>query len=52
MIAALGAAFGALVFGLGLETIVLILSAHGIHHLPGGIGRLFAGTVISSACSA
>ena len=50
VIAALGAAFAAVVFGLGLETIVLTLSAHGIHHLPGGVGRLYAGTVISSAC--
>lgn len=50
VIAALGAAFAALVFGLGLETIVLTLSAHGIHHLPDGVGRLYAGTVISSAC--
>ena len=50
VIAALGAAFSAFVFGLGLETIVLTLSAHGIRHLPGGIGRLYAGTVISSAC--
>ena len=50
VIAALGAAFSAVVFGLGLETIVLTLSAHGIHHLPGGVGRLYAGTVISSAC--
>ena len=29
---------------------MLTLSAHGIHHLPGGVGRLYAGTVISSAC--
>ena len=50
VIAGLGAAFSALVFGLGLETIVLTLSAHGIHHLPDGVGRLYAGTVISSAC--
>jgi len=50
VIATLGAAFGALVFGLGLETIVATLSAHGIHHLPGSVGRLYAGTVISSAC--
>ena len=50
VIAGLGAAFSALVFGLGLETIVPTLSAHGIHHLPGGVGRLYAGTVISSAC--
>ena len=50
VIAALGAAFSAVVFGLGLETIVLTLLAHGIHHLPGGVGRLYTGAVISSAC--
>ena len=50
VIAGLGAAFAAVVFGLGLVTIVATLSAHGIHHLPGGVGRLYAGTVISSAC--
>ncbi len=49
MIAVLGAAFSAPVFGLGLATIVLTLSAHGIHHLPAGVGRLYLGTVISSA---
>ena len=36
VIAALGAAFGAVVFGLGLGAAVLELSAHGIHHLPAG----------------
>jgi ABC-2 type transport system permease protein len=50
MIAVLGAAFAAVLFGLGLVTIVATLSAHGIHHLPGGVGRLYAGTVISAAC--
>ena len=50
MIAVLGAVFSAVVFGLGLGTIVLTLSAHGMHHLPAGTGRLYAGTVISSAC--
>jgi len=50
VIAGLGALFSALVFGLGLATIVLTLSAHGIHHLPSGVGTLYAGTVISSAC--
>jgi len=29
---------------------VLTLSAHGIHHLPDGVGRLYAGTVIAAAC--
>ena len=50
VIAVLGAAFAAMLFGLGLVTIVATLSAHGIHHLPGGVGRLYAGTVISAAC--
>ncbi len=50
VIAVLGAAFAAVLFGLGLVTIVATLSAHGIHHLPGGVGRLYAGTVISAAC--
>ena len=50
VIAVLGAAFSAVVFGLGLGTIVVELSAHGMHHLPAGTGRLYAGTVISSAC--
>ena len=50
VIAGLGAVFSALVFGLGLATAVLTLSAHGIHHLPAGVGRLYLGTVISSAC--
>jgi ABC-2 type transport system permease protein len=50
VVAGLSAVFSALVFGLGLATIVLTLSAHGIHHLPAGVGTLYAGTVISSAC--
>ena len=50
VVAGLSAVFSALVFGLGLATIVLTLSAHGIHHLPAGVGTLYAGTVIASAC--
>jgi len=50
VMAGLSAVFSAVVFGLGLVTIVLTLSAHGIHHLPAGVGTLYAGTVISSAC--
>jgi ABC-2 type transport system permease protein len=50
VVAGLSAVFSAVVFGLGLVTIVLTLSAHGIHHLPAGVGTLYAGTVISSAC--
>ncbi len=34
VVAGLGAVFSAVVFGLGLGTVVLTLSAHGIHHLP------------------
>ena len=52
VVAGLGAAFSAVVFGLGLGTAVATLSAHGIHHLPARIGGLYAGTVISSACFA
>ena len=48
--AGLGAAVSAAVFGLGLATIVLELSAHGIHHLPAGVASLYVGTVIFSAC--
>jgi ABC-2 type transport system permease protein len=50
VVAVLGALFGALTFGLGDITIVLTLAAHGIHQLPPGAGRLYLGTVISSAC--
>lgn len=50
VIAALGAAFSAVIFGLGLATVVLELSAHGMHHLPAGVTSLYVGTVISSAC--
>jgi ABC-2 type transport system permease protein len=50
VIAILGAVFGALVFGLGDITVVVTLATHGIHHLPPGVGRLYLGTVISSAC--
>jgi ABC-2 type transport system permease protein len=50
VIAGLGAAFSAVIFGLGLGTVVLELSAHGIHHLPAGIGGFYVGTVIASAC--
>jgi len=50
VVAALGAASGAVIFGLGLGTVVVELSAHGIHHLPAGVTSLYVGTVISSAC--
>jgi hypothetical protein len=50
VIAALGAVFSALTFGLGLGTVEATLSAHGIGHLPPGVGRLCLGTVVSSAC--
>jgi ABC-2 type transport system permease protein len=50
VIAGLGAVFSALVFGLGLGTVVLTLAVHGIHHLPPGVGQLYLDTVISSAC--
>ena len=50
VVAGLSAVFSAAVLGLGLATIVLTLSAYGIHHLPAGVGTLYVGTVISSAC--
>ena len=50
VIAGLGAAFSAVIFGLGIGTVVAELSAHGMHHLPAGVGSLYVGTVISSAC--
>jgi ABC-2 type transport system permease protein len=50
VVAVMSAVFSAAVFGLGLATIVLTLSAHGIHHLPAGTGTLYIGTVISSTC--
>jgi ABC-2 type transport system permease protein len=50
VIAVLGTAFGAVVFGLGDIAIVSTLAAHGIHHQPAGAGWLYLGTVISSAC--
>jgi hypothetical protein len=50
VVAGLGAVFGAVTFGLGLGTVVATLSAHGVHHLPPGVARLYLGTVISSAC--
>jgi hypothetical protein len=49
VIAGLGAVFSAVTFGLGLGTVVATLSAHGVHHLPPGVARLYLGTVISSA---
>ena len=50
VIAGLGAVFSAVTFGLGLGTVVATLSAHGVHHLPPGVARLYLGTVVSSAC--
>jgi ABC-2 type transport system permease protein len=47
-IAIAGVVLAVLTFGSGLVTIVAELSAHGIHHLPPGTGRLFAGTVIAA----
>jgi ABC-2 type transport system permease protein len=50
VIAGLGAALSAVIFGFGLATVVVELSAHGMHHLPAGTSSLYAGTVMSSAC--
>ena len=50
VIAVLGAAFSAVIFGLGLGTVVAMLAAHGIHYLPAQTGRLYIGSVIAGAC--
>ena len=50
VIAAVGAAFSAITFGIGLGAVVAELSAHHLHHLPNGTGSLYAGTVIASTC--
>ena len=50
VIAAVGAAFSAITFGIGLGAVVAELSAHHVHHLPNGTGSLYAGTVIASTC--
>ena len=34
----------------GLGTVVATLLAHGVHHLPPGVGLPYLGTVVSSAC--
>ena len=49
VIAVTGAIFSAVIFGLGLGTIVAALGAHGIHHPPAQTGRLYLGSVISGA---
>lgn len=50
VIAVIGAAFSAITFGAGLGAVVAELSAHHLHHLPGGTGGLYAGAVIASTC--
>ena len=50
VVAALGAVFSAVVFGLGLVTVALLLSARGIHLHAADVGTLFAGTVIATTC--
>jgi ABC-2 type transport system permease protein len=50
VIAVFGAVFGAVIFGLGLGTVAGVLAAHGMHQLPAEAARMFAGTVIASAC--
>ena len=47
-VAVAGVVLAGLTFGLGLATVVVELSAHGIHHLPSGIPRLFAGSVVAA----
>ena len=49
VIAAVGAAFSAITFGVGLGAVVAELSAHHhLHQLPNGTGGLYAGAVIAS----
>jgi ABC-2 type transport system permease protein len=43
-----GGVISGLTFGLGLATIVIELSAHGLHQLPPGTARLFADSVIAA----
>ena len=50
VIALFGAVFAAVVFGLGLGTVTGVLAAHGFHHLPAAVGRMYLGTVIAGAC--
>jgi hypothetical protein len=50
VIAALGAVFSAVTFGIGLAAVIVTLAAHGIHQLPAGVGQLYLGTVVSTAC--
>jgi ABC-2 type transport system permease protein len=47
-IALAGVILAVLSFGSGLAAIVGELSAHGIHHLPPGTGRLFADSVVAA----
>jgi hypothetical protein len=50
VVAVFGAVFSAVIFGLGLGTVVATLAAHGIHYLPAATGRLYLGSIISGAC--
>jgi len=50
VIALFGAVFAAVIFGLGLGTVAGVLAAHGFHHLPAAVGRMYLGTIIASAC--
>ncbi len=50
VIAVVGAVFSAITFGIGLGAVIAELSAHHLHHLPGGTGGLYAGAVIASTC--
>ena len=47
-IALAGVVLSGLTFGSGLATIVGELSAHGLHHLPPGTGRLYADSVLAA----
>jgi ABC-2 type transport system permease protein len=49
VIALFGAVLGAVIFCLDLGTVITVLAAHGMHHLPAEVGRMYLGTVIASA---
>jgi len=50
VVAVFGAVLSAVIFGVGLGTVVGTLAAHGIHHMPAQTGRLYLGSVIAGAC--
>lgn len=49
-ITGLGAALGALTFGLALGVAKTLFAAKGIHHLPVDVPRLWLGAILGTAC--